>query len=105
MAHTKAQSSSTNGRNSPGQRLGVKRYGMQAVKAGEVLVRQRGTVFMPGANVGIGSDDTLFAKKSGIVKFEWVKRGKKKVSVYPPKTKEAATEAKPEAVEAKDEAK
>ena len=101
MAHTKAQSSSTNGRNSPGQRLGVKRYGMQAVKAGEVLVRQRGTVFMPGANVGIGSDDTLFAKKSGIVKFEWVKRGKKKVSVYPA----GSPEVSPKAEEAKAETK
>lgn len=83
MAHTKAQSSCTNGRNSPGQRLGVKRFGMQAVKAGEVLVRQRGTKFLPGENVGIGSDDTLFTKISGVVKFEWAKRGKKMISVYP----------------------
>ena len=84
MASTKAQGSSTNGRNSPGQRLGVKRYGMQAVKAGEVLVRQRGTKFLPGANVGRGSDDTLFTKITGVVKFEWAKRGKKMISVYPP---------------------
>ncbi|PIU20603.1 MAG: 50S ribosomal protein L27 [Elusimicrobia bacterium CG08_land_8_20_14_0_20_59_10] len=84
MASTKAQGSSTNGRNSPGQRLGVKRYGMQAVKAGEILVRQRGTKFLPGANVGRGSDDTLYTKATGVVKFEWAKRGKKMISVYPP---------------------
>lgn len=93
MAHTKAQSSSTNGRNSPGQRLGVKRFGMQSVKAGEVLVRQRGTVFLPGENVGIGSDDTLFTKINGIVKFERVRRGKQKVSVYPPDAKELQPKA------------
>jgi large subunit ribosomal protein L27 len=83
MAHTKAQGSSTNGRDSHGQRLGVKRYGDQAVSAGEILVRQRGTKFLPGSNVGIGSDDTLFAKVTGVVKFEWAKRGKKQISVYP----------------------
>lgn len=83
MAGTKSQGSSTNGRNSPGQRLGVKRYGSQTVLAGEVLVRQRGTKFLPGLNVGKGSDDTLFAKAAGVVKFEWVKRGKKQLSVYP----------------------
>ena len=83
MAHTKAQSSSTNGRDSQGQRLGVKRYGSQSVKAGEILVRQRGTKFLPGFNVGKGSDDTLFAKTTGVVKFEWAKRDKKQISVYP----------------------
>ncbi|MCX5786486.1 MAG: 50S ribosomal protein L27 [Elusimicrobia bacterium] len=83
MAHTKAQGSSTNGRDSQGQRLGVKRYGSQAVNAGEILVRQRGTKFLPGANVGRGSDDTLFAKITGVVKFEWAKRDKKQISVYP----------------------
>ena len=77
MAGTKAQGSSTNGRNSPGQRLGVKRFGMQTVKAGEILVRQRGTKFLPGANVGKGSDDTLYTKISGVVKFEWAKRDKR----------------------------
>lgn len=87
MAHTKAQSSSTNGRNSPGQRLGVKKFGMQTVKAGEVLVRQRGTVFLPGANVGIGSDDTLYTKINGVVKFEYASRGKKMISVYPAEAK------------------
>jgi len=84
MAHTKAQGSSVNGRDSNGQRLGVKRYGCQVVNSGEVLVRQRGTKFLPGLNVGIGSDDTLFAKAAGTVKFEWAYRGKKKISVYPP---------------------
>jgi large subunit ribosomal protein L27 len=83
MAHTKAQGSSTNGRDSNGQRLGVKRYGDQFVKAGEVLVRQRGTKFRPGLNVGRGTDDTLFAKATGIVKFEWVNRKKQQISVYP----------------------
>jgi len=83
MAGTKSQGSSTNGRDSHGQRLGVKRYGSQNVKAGEVLVRQRGTKFRPGLNVGIGSDDTLFAKVTGVVKFEWAKRNKKQISVYP----------------------
>jgi len=83
MAGTKSQGSSTNGRDSHGQRLGVKRYGSQNVKAGEVLVRQRGTKFLPGLNVGIGSDDTLFSKVTGVVKFEWAKRNKKQLSVYP----------------------
>lgn len=83
MAGTKSQGSSTNGRNSPGQRLGIKRYGSQAVNAGEVLVRQRGTKFLPGLNVGKGSDDTLFSKVTGTVKFEFVKRGKQQISVYP----------------------
>jgi large subunit ribosomal protein L27 len=83
MAGTKSQGSSTNGRDSQGQRLGVKRYGCQSVKAGEVLVRQRGTKFLPGLNVGKGSDDTLFSKVTGVVKFEWVKRDKQQISVYP----------------------
>lgn len=72
-----------NGRNSPGQRLGIKRYGQQAVKAGEIICRQRGTKFLPGENVGIGSDDTLYTKIEGVVKFEWAKRGKQMISVYP----------------------
>ncbi|MEW5951852.1 MAG: 50S ribosomal protein L27 [Elusimicrobia bacterium] len=83
MAHTKSQGSSSNGRDSHGQRLGVKRYGEQTVKAGEVLVRQRGTKFLPGLNVRKGSDDTLFATVSGKVKFEWAKKGKQQISVYP----------------------
>ncbi len=83
MAHTKAQGSSSNGRDSHGQRLGIKRYGGQKVLAGMVLVRQRGTKFMPGLNVGRGKDDTLFAKIDGVVTFEWAKKDKKRASVYP----------------------
>ncbi|MBI2362480.1 MAG: 50S ribosomal protein L27 [Elusimicrobia bacterium] len=85
MAHTKAQGSSSNGRDSNGQRLGVKNYGGQVVKAGMVLVRQRGTKFLPGVNVGRGKDDTLFSKVDGVVTFEWAKKDKKCISVYPPK--------------------
>jgi large subunit ribosomal protein L27 len=70
MAHTKAQGSSRNGRDSASQRLGVKRYGGELISAGSIIVRQRGTKFKPGLNVGIGKDDTLFAKISGIVKFK-----------------------------------
>jgi len=69
MAHKKAGGSTTNGRDSASKRLGVKRFGGQLVKAGNILVRQRGTKFHPGVNVGIGSDDTLFAKAAGFVKF------------------------------------
>lgn len=83
MAHTKAQGSSSNGRDSHGQRLGIKRYGSQFVNAGEIIVRQRGTKFLPGTNVTKSSDDSLFARVAGIVTFEWVRRGKKQVSVYP----------------------
>ena len=83
MAHTKSQGSSTNGRDSHGQRLGVKRYGEQLVKAGEVLLRQRGTKFLPGLNVRKGSDDTLLATEPGRVKFEWAKKGKQQISIYP----------------------
>ena len=83
MASTKAQGSSSNGRDSQGQRLGMKRYGGQTVKAGMILVRQRGTKFLPGVNVGRGKDDTLFATAAGIVTFEWAKKDKKQISVYP----------------------
>jgi large subunit ribosomal protein L27 len=76
MAHKKGVGSSKNGRDSNAQRLGIKRYGGQTVRAGHILVRQRGTRFHPGENVGRGSDDTLFAKKDGQVKFET--RGNKK---------------------------
>ena len=91
MAHTKAQGSSSNGRDSHGQRLGIKRYGSQFVNAGEIIVRQRGTKFLPGTNVSRASDDSLFARKAGIVTFEWVTRGKQQISVYPKvaETKEA----------------
>ena len=83
MAHKKGQGSTSNGRDSRGQRLGVKRFGGQAVKAGEILVRQRGTHFHPGSNVGLGSDYTIFAKVEGVVKFEHRDRKTQKISVYP----------------------
>lgn len=82
MAHKKGVGSSRNGRDSHAQRLGVKRFGGQLVKAGEIIVRQRGTKFLPGLNVGIGNDDTLFALISGRVTFERQGRDKKRVSVY-----------------------
>jgi len=87
MAGTKSQGSSTNGRDSHGQRLGVKRYGSQLVNAGGILVRQRGTKFLPGRNVSRSSDDTLFARVTGVVKFEWVARGKQCISVEPSQEK------------------
>jgi len=80
MAHKKGASSSRNGRDSNAQRLGVKRCGGQVVKAGEIIVRQRGTKFHPGPNVGRGGDDTLFAKETGAVLFG-VKRGRKTISI------------------------
>ncbi len=83
MAHKKGQGSTSNGRDSRGQRLGVKRFGGQAVKAGEILVRQRGTHFHPGSNVGLGSDYTIFAMIEGVVKFEHRDRKTQKISVYP----------------------
>jgi large subunit ribosomal protein L27 len=82
MAHKKGASSSRNGRDSSAQRLGVKRFGGQVVNAGEILVRQRGTKFHPGANVGRGGDDTLFALVEGSVQFGQ-SRGRKTVSVVP----------------------
>ncbi|HEX8002369.1 MAG TPA: 50S ribosomal protein L27 [Mycobacteriales bacterium] len=82
MAHKKGASSSRNGRDSNPQFLGVKRFGGQVVKAGEILVRQRGTHFHPGALVGRGGDDTLFALAAGAVQFG-TKRGRKTVSVVP----------------------
>lgn len=83
MAHKKGVGSSRNGRDSNPSYLGVKRYGGQNVTAGSILVRQRGTKFHPGRNVGRGRDDTLFAKVDGVVTFERM-RGRKAVSVYPP---------------------
>jgi large subunit ribosomal protein L27 len=71
MAHKKAGGSSKNGRDSNAKRLGVKRFGGQVVKAGEILIRQRGTNTHPGINVGIGKDDTLFAKAAGVVQFTY----------------------------------
>lgn len=83
MAHKKGVGSSRNGRDSKAKRLGVKRFGGQIVKAGNILVRQRGTKFHPGANVGVGSDYTLYALIDGIVKFERKNKQRLKVSVYP----------------------
>ncbi|MCY0888925.1 MAG: 50S ribosomal protein L27 [Alicyclobacillaceae bacterium] len=83
FAHKKGVSSTRNGRDSESKRLGVKRGDGQAVTAGSILVRQRGTKIHPGTNVGIGKDDTLFAKVEGRVKFERYGQGKKRVSVYP----------------------
>jgi len=82
MAHKKGASSSRNGRDSNAQRLGVKRFGGQVVNAGEILVRQRGTKFHPGVNVGRGGDDTLFALVAGAVRFG-EKRGRKTVNIVP----------------------
>ncbi len=83
MAHKKGGGSTRNGRDSRSKRLGVKRFGGQFVRAGTILVRQRGTRFMPGKNVGVGGDYTLYAKVDGVVRFEHVTRNKKRVSVYP----------------------
>ncbi len=83
MASKKGVGSSKNGRDSESKRLGVKRADGQYVSAGSILVRQRGTKFHPGNNVGIGGDDTLFAKIDGAVKFERYDKTRKKVSVYP----------------------
>lgn len=83
MAHKKGVGSSRNGRDSNAQRLGVKRFGGQLVSGGSILVRQRGTQFKPGSNVGIGSDDTLYAKITGIVKFEDRGRRGRFISVSP----------------------
>jgi len=80
MAHKKGGGSSKNGRDSESKRLGVKRYGGQNVKAGEIIVRQRGTKFHPGANVGRGKDDTLFAKAAGTVEFQQ-RLGRKYIAV------------------------
>lgn len=82
MAHKKGASSTNNGRDSNAQRLGVKRFGGQVVGTGDIIIRQRGTQFHPGDNVGRGGDDTLFALADGSVQFG-VKRGRKVVSVIP----------------------
>jgi len=82
MAHKKGGGSSRNGRDSNPQYLGVKKYAGEQVKAGNILIRQRGTKFHPGLNVGMGKDHTLFAKAHGIVKFEG-EEARRKISVYP----------------------
>jgi large subunit ribosomal protein L27 len=83
MAHKKGVGSSRNGRDSHAQRLGIKRFGGESVRAGNILVRQRGTKFHPGSNVGKGSDDTLFALIDGVVAFERKDRDRLKISVHP----------------------
>jgi large subunit ribosomal protein L27 len=83
MAHKKGVGSSRNGRNSNPQFLGIKRYGGEQVRAGNILVRQRGTKFHAGRNVRRANDDTLFALVDGVVTFEFKDKGRKKVSVYP----------------------
>jgi len=82
MAHKKGQGSSRNGRDSAGQRRGVKKYGGQAVRAGNIIIRQLGTVIHPGQNVGVGRDWTIFALIDGFVKYERKGKGGRKVSVY-----------------------
>lgn len=86
MAHKKGGGSTKNGRDSNPQYLGVKRFGGERVLAGNILVRQRGTRFLPGNNVGIGKDDTLFSLIDGVVTFERKGRDRKQVSVYTPET-------------------
>jgi large subunit ribosomal protein L27 len=84
MAHKKGGGSTSNGRDSAGKRLGVKRFGGQRVPAGTIIVRQRGTKIHPGRNVGRGNDDTLFALIDGVVTFERYDKSRKQVSVYAP---------------------
>ncbi len=83
MAHKKGGGSSRNGRDSKSKRLGVKKYGGEFVRAGNILVRQRGTRIHPGKNVGIGKDDTLFATAEGKVVFDFARGGRKRVNVLP----------------------
>jgi large subunit ribosomal protein L27 len=82
LAHKKGGGSSVNGRNSPGQRLGVKKYGGEQVIAGNIIVRQHGTSIHPGNNVGLGKDYTIFALIDGVVTFEPIRNNRRKVSVY-----------------------
>ena len=97
MAHHKGQGSTDNGRDSESKRLGIKRADGQLVQAGNILYRQRGTKMHPGTNVGIGSDDTLYAKVTGIMKVERLGRDKKKISVYPEEVKKVVKAEKKEA--------
>ncbi len=96
MAHHKGQGSTDNGRDSESKRLGIKRADGQLVNAGNILYRQRGTKMHPGTNVGIGSDDTLYAKVTGIMKVERLGRDKKKISVYPQVEEKKEVKAKTE---------
>ena len=88
MAHKKGGGSSRNGRDSQSKRLGVKRFDGEQVQAGSILVRQRGTKFKPGTNVGLGRDFTIFATVDGYVKFETVRDRRKQISVYPERVSE-----------------
>jgi large subunit ribosomal protein L27 len=90
MAHKKGVGSSRNGRTANPKYLGVKKFGGERVRAGMILVRQRGTKFHPGKNVMIGKDDTLFASADGVVKFEHKDKNRQKVSVYPPEVAASA---------------
>lgn len=83
MAHKKGQGSSRNGRDSPGQHRGVKLYGGQPARAGNIIIRQLGTKIHPGTNVGMGRDYTIFAKIDGVVQYERMGKHRKRVSVYP----------------------
>ena len=83
MAHKKGGGSSRNGRDSAAQRLGVKKFGGEVVRSGNILVRQRGTRIHPGLNVQRGRDDTLFAVADGVVKYDFVRKGRKRVNVIP----------------------
>ena len=83
MAHKKGQGSTQNNRDSIGRRLGVKKFGGEFVRAGNIIIRQRGTATHPGSNVGMGNDHTIFALIDGVVKFERKDKNRKKVSVYP----------------------
>ena len=83
MAHKKGGGSSRNGRDSESKRLGVKKYGGEVVRSGNIIVRQRGTKIKPGINVGLGRDHTIFATIDGVVQFETVRDGRKRVSVLP----------------------
>jgi large subunit ribosomal protein L27 len=90
MAHKKGQGSSRNGRDSPGQRRGVKLYAGQLARAGNIIIRQLGTRIHPGTNVGMGRDFTLFAKVDGVVRYERVGKDRTRVSIYPPSIQEPA---------------
>ena len=83
MAHKKGGGSSRNGRDSESKRLGVKKFGGEVVRPGNIIVRQRGTKIKPGRNVGLGKDYTIFATVDGVVKFETIRNGRKRVSVVP----------------------
>ncbi len=91
MAHKKGAGSSRNGRDSNSKRLGVKRYGGEYVIPGNIIVRQRGTKFHPGENVGMGKDHTIYAKIEGVIAFERIRgrAGQKRISVYPVQIKES----------------